>query len=407
MNVLFVCHNDFASNSMNHIAGFAGGLRALGHACAVAVPDNYAASRAALGGDPPFHPVLFSGAWEQVETLFPDGQPADVIHAWTPRENVRRAVARCREAMPAADLVIHLEDNEQHLSEAFAKTDPARLRHFTNDELAARIPLNLAHPRRSLSFLRSADGVTGIIAPLAEFVPAGVPFVELWPAVDFRAYHPGAPDPGLRESLGIGPEEKILCYPGNSHFANGGEVQSLYEAVFLLNARGVPCRLVRTGFDDASFPARFPADALARHVRHLGFVEAPRLPGLLRLADVLVQPGETNAFNSHRLPSKLPEFLASGRPVLLPRTNVGLRVRPGEEALVLATGRPEEIADACQAVFADPALAHRLSAGAASFARRHFDLTANTQTLAQFYQDACLLWRRPRRGAAVRQTAGR
>ena len=59
-------------------------------------------------------------------------------------------------------------------------------------------------------------------------------------------------------------------------------------------------------------------------------MEAARLPALLRLADVLVQPGESNRFNTHRLPSKLPEFLASGRPVIMPRANLGLRaVRRG------------------------------------------------------------------------------
>ena len=114
--------------------------------------------------------------------------------------------------------------------------------------------------------------------------------------MDFERYHPGPPDPALREKLGIRPEEKVLCYNGNSHFANGAEMQSLYEAVFLLNRRGVPCRLVRTGLDAADFSRRFPADELTSHILHLGFVEAARLPALLRLADVLVQPGESNRF---------------------------------------------------------------------------------------------------------------
>ena len=400
MNILFVCHNDFASNSMNHIRGFARGLGALGHACAAAVPDNYAPTREALEQAPPFRPVLFSEVWTDVGALFPDRQPADVIHAWTPREHVRRAVGRCREAMPTADLVVHMEDNEQHLSEVYAKTGYARLRHLSDGELAAKLPLNLSHPRRHLDLLRSADGVTGIVAELADFVPAGVPFAEQWPAVDFERYHPGPPDPGLRAALGIRSGEKILCYTGNSHFANGAEVQSLYEAVFLLNRQGVPCRLVRTGVDAADFPPRFPPGELARYIVDLGFVEPARLPGLLRLADVLVQPGERNRFNTHRLPSKLPEFLAAGRPVVMPRANVGLRVRPGEEALVLETGTPEEIAENCRRVFSDGALAARLSAGGAAFARRHFDPATHSRALVRFYEEVGLLWRRPRRPAS-------
>ena len=63
----------------------------------------------------------------------------------------------------------------------------------------------------------------------------------------------------------------------------------------------------------------------------------------------------------------------------------------------MATGRPEEIADLCQRVFSDAGLADRLSAGAAEFARRSFDLATNSKVLARFYQGSCLLWRQRRR----------
>ncbi len=164
-------------------------------------------------------------------------------------------------------------------------------------------------------------------------------------------------------------------------------MQSLYEAVFLFNRRGAPCRLIRTGWDTPDFPARFAPDLLTRHVLHLGFVERTRLPDLLRLADMLVQPGADDAFNRYRLPSKLPEFLATGRPVVLPRANVGLRVRDGREALLLRTGKPEEIADVCRRVFGDPALARRLAEGGLAFARRHFDPALNAPALARFLRE--------------------
>lgn len=393
MNVLFFCHDDFACNSMGHIAGFAAGLRALGHACAAAIPGDDRASVKALGTDLPFRPVLFSDTWDRRGELFPDSQPADILHAWTPREHVRRAVELCRRGMPDARLVVHLEDNEEHLSARFADETPERLREFPDALLAARLPMHLAHPREAPRFLRTADGVTGIVEALAKFSPPGVPFAELWPGVDFALYHPGPPDPALRASLGVRAEEKILCYPGSSHFANGVEIANLYEAVFALNRRGTPCRLIRTGRDTPDFVRRFEPGGLAEHVLHLGFLDRDRLPGLLRLADVLVQPGEDDAFNRYRLPSKLPEFLASGRPVLLPRANIGLRVQPGREALLLATGQPDEIAAQCRRVFDDPALARRLGEGGAAFARRHFDPAVQARGLADFYRKLRSPWR--------------
>ncbi len=394
MNVLFFCHDDFACNSMGHLAGFAAGLRARGHACAVAIPGDSLATAGVLGDEPPFRPAIFADAWERPGRLFPDGRPPDILHAWTPREHVRRAVEHARKSLPAARLAVHLEDNEDHLTARFLGVEEARLPAISDAELAARLPVYLSHPRESRRFLRTADGVTGIIDALADLAPRGAPFVELWPGVDFSRYHPGPPDPEVRASLGLRSDEKILCYPGSSHFANGAEMTSLYEAVFLLNRGGVPCRLLRTGHDTPEFAGRFAPDDLSKHVLPLGFVDRGRLPGLLRLADVLVQPGADDAFNRYRLPSKLPEFLATGRPVLLPRANVGRRVTPGEEALILETGRPEEIAAGCRRVFADPALARRLGEGAAAFARRHFDPAQNARTLARFYRRLRSPWRR-------------
>lgn len=389
MNVLFFCHADFASNSMGHIAGFARGLRALGHSCAAAIPGDERGSALALGGDPPLRPFIFSDAWEQPAAIFPDGAPADILHAWTPREHVRQAVDRCRQAMPRARLVVHLEDNEEHLAASLTGQDYASLEALPDAELDALLPPYLAHPRRYREFLRSADGITGIVQELADFSPPGAPFAELWPTVDFRVHCPGPPDESLRASLGLAPEERVLVYPGNSHFANRDELQTLYDAVELLNAQGVPCRLIRTGMDTVPFPLR-PAGC----VLHLGFVDRARLPELLRLADVLVQPGVADAFNRYRLPSKLPEFFAAGRPVLLPRANVGLRVRPGVDALWLDSGAPEEIAANCRRIFDDPALAGRLSEGAAAFARDHFEPETNARALGRFYARLRSPWRR-------------
>jgi hypothetical protein len=54
----------------------------------------------------------------------------------------------------------------------------------------------------------------------------------------------------------------------------------------------------------------------------------------------------------------------------MPATNVGLRVKPGEEALLLNTGSAEEIAAAVGKILDDPALAARLAGGAQAFAQR-------------------------------------
>lgn len=383
VNILFVNYGDFTTNSLNHIGGFANTLCASGHACAVVVPD---------GKDTLKHiaaPLFIAATYDEAlarPNLFPDGRPADVIHAWTPRECVRRfTVAYQRAARTPARVLIHLEDNERFLLESYTGRTLEALRALPVAEIDALLGDNLPHPVRYESFLRIADGVTHIVDRLAEFAPPGVPTHLLFPGVDFAAYRPQEPDAALRAELGLREDEKVVVFTGSNTFANEPEMRELYVAVALLNQRGTPVRLVRTGFNSPRFLAGLSED-IVRHVLDLGFVEKAKLPRLLALADLLVQPGHPGTFNDYRLPSKLPEFLASGRPVVLPPTNLATLMQDGREAVFLpAGGTPAEIADTCERLLADAGLRAQLGENGAAFARAHFDLAKNTAALAGFY----------------------
>ncbi len=383
MNILFVNYGDFTTNSLNHIGGFANVLSAQGHACVVAVPANRESITAVAG--PMFIPALYAEVLA-LPALFPDGRPADVIHAWTSREGVRKFVVAYERAVARpVPLIVHLEDNEEHLICAWARKPMAELMKLDAAELDALVVDALPHPVRHRSFLHLADAVTVIVERLREQVPPTVEAELLAPGVDGALYRPQAADPALRAELGLKADERVIVFTGSNTFANEPEMRELYVAVRLLNQRGVPTRLVRTGFNSPHFLNGVPAE-LQAHVLDLGFVPKARLPGLLALADVLVQPGRPGPFNDYRLPSKLPEFLASGRPVILPPTNVALAMQDGVEALFLKTGTPEDIADCCQRIFADPALGRRLGEAGAAFARRMFDLEQRTKGLLQLYE---------------------
>ena len=208
----------------------------------------------------------------------------------------------------------------------------------------------------------------------------------IWPAADERYFTPRARDDRLRAALGFGPRDIVLFYHGNVHTSNAAEVRSLYEAVVLLNARGLPTQLIRTGRD---FPDFLPEgdDWIRPYLVHLGHVgRAKHLPALMALADYFVQPGLADAFNNYRFPSKLPEFFAIGRPVILPRTNLGSLVRDGEHACVLPQADAAAIADAVAALHADPERVARLSRGALAFAAEHFSWPRSARELAAFYR---------------------
>ena len=381
MNILFVNYGDFTSNSLNHIGAFANRLTLLGHACVVAVPEN--PETLSVIPEPLFTAATFQRMLQD-EPVFPNRRPADVVHAWTPRENVRAFTLAYLRKHSAAALLIHLEDNEVFLMESYAREPIATLRQRTDEELALLLSPRLSHPLRYRNFLRVAHAVTFITDRLQDLIPAGKPARRLLPGIDGALYQPLIPDPALREEVGLKSGERVLVFTGSTTFANLADVRTLLLAVRLINERGTPCRLVRTGLNPPDLARELTALGGA-HVVDLGFLPKARLGPLLALADVLVQPGAPDAFNDYRLPSKIPEFLCVGRPVIVPRANLAREMEEGRHALLLETGRAEEIADKCLQVFADEALAQRLSSGALEFARIHFDLKANTAGLLDFY----------------------
>lgn len=380
MNILFVNYGDFTTNSLNHIGSFANELTARGHTCVVAVPEK--PETLSSVHQPLFVPATFA------ELLsgrggFPDGHPADLVHAWTPRENVRAFVVAYLAAHPAP-LFIHLEDNERHLAESFAKAPLAELQELDDEALAEKLPANLIHPVRHRSLLRLATGVTVITDRLRELVPGGVPIHRLLPGVDAQIYAPQPADPARRAELGVGADEHLLVFTGSLTFANLADVRALHVAVRLLNDRGLRTRLVRTGHYHPELLRRMGIDLGDRTI-DLGFIAKEELGPLLALADVLVQPGAPDDFNDFRLPSKIPEFLWSGRPVVLPHANLAREMQPGYHALFLESSTPDEIAARCQEIFRNGELAARLATGAHEFAREHFDLPRNTAGLLEFY----------------------
>ncbi|MBP7142134.1 MAG: glycosyltransferase [Opitutaceae bacterium] len=401
MNILFVNYGDFTSNSINHISGFARELTETGHACIVAVPDRK--DTLSVVAAPKFGAATFGELLEK-PALFPDGRPADIIHAWTPREVVRRFVLAYKRLAPSR-LVVHLEDNEEFLVESYMSAPIAELRESLESDYPKPLLSGLPHPLRYRTLLRLADGVSVIVDTLRQFVPAGTPVLSLPPGVDFTFYRPLPPRAGLRTELGLAENEKVIAFTGSNTFANEREILDLYLAVKLLNEQGVPTRLIRTGFNSPQFIESLPSDWRTWTI-DLGFVEKLRLPELLALSDVLVQPGQPGRFNDFRLPSKLPEYLASGRPVITIASNLGLELQDGKNAIVLAHALPQDIADACRRVFEDPEAAARIGNAGVAFARDHFDLSLSSRRLATFYAELAArplrsVWSPPTDGSDV------
>ncbi len=389
MQVIFVSYGRFAANSGGHMARWARALQRRGHAVAL-VADGRPEDAAEWGAEG-VPTVPRSRGFDPAAVLGRHAPSTDrdvVIHAWTPREQSRVTAEALRRQAPHARLVVHLEDDETLLTAAQLGAAWERLAALPDADLDARIPPSLSHPRRMAAFLASADGVSAIVDPLFDLAPGALLRHTLAPGVDADEIGPPLrPDrrAALLQALGVPPHHRILVYPGNLHAANRREVFSLYVAVHVLRRRGWEVTLLRTGDDYGP-----GLDVAFQHLRGEVSRELGRLPRadmltLLRIADVLVQPGAPDRFNQRRLPSKLPEFLASGRPVVTPRANLGLRLVDGEEAVLLDAGHGLEIAAKVDALFRNEERAARIGAAGRAFALRHLDWDRGAAALERFY----------------------
>ena len=381
LNLLFILHGSFASNSALHVAALANELAAAGHRCVAAVPHDL--ETIAHHECPAFRGITFADA--ETGVSFSNGRGPDVIHAWTTRENVRQLTQMLAQRY-RAKVVVHLEDNEQEILALSLRRSREELEKLPDSELDRIVPADLSHPHRSREFLAAADGVTVILEKLLTFAPKDRPSLVLTPAADARYFFPQTIPVEFRRVLdGAATDATVIFYHGNVHASNAAEVRELYSAVLQLNRAGERVTLIRTGLNRVDFLAGIERD-VAPFVLELGQILHHRhLPALMALADIFVQPGQSDPFNDYRFPSKLPEFFGIGRPVILPRTNLGLSVRHGIDAYVLDAANAANIASAIRAIRRDPALAKRLSEGATAFAATHFSWRRSAEALAKFY----------------------
>jgi glycosyltransferase involved in cell wall biosynthesis len=376
---LFAIYNDLTCNSASHVDGVARELSGLGCDCLVATP-------ATLAGIHRFQPlpyrtVIFDEVLQNPR-LFSDGRGPDFLHVWNPREVNRKFRDRLAECV-SFRTVIHLEDNEEHITrsslgrQAFAQA--------VVGAFSGEFPEGLTHPRLSRGFMHEAAGFSLLIESLAEMIPREKPHMVFWPAADRRIFYPRPRNDTLREELGISPKTCVLTYHGNMHAANFSEIRSLYLAVALLSRSGVPAKLIRVGTNHVPLTDEY--DRWAREFTiDLGYVvDRRRLTEILATADVFVQPGGSDPFNDYRFPSKLPEFFAMGKPVVLPKANIGLVTRHLEDAYLLEEANGPSICNAVIHIRSDPRLIERLSEGARAFEAAHFSWQKSARALLDFY----------------------
>ncbi len=213
-------------------------------------------------------------------------------------------------------------------------------------------------PRRLLGFTRqrleerrafqSIDAFTTASEPLARRTSRlGKPTAVIWGGVDPQVF--AAPAAQLGKTVTVGYAGNFRPYQGLPVLV---EAMARLDETYRLLLVGDP-----TGGEDL---ARRAHEALGNRLTVLPPVPYAEIPAILGGADTLVVPRPDSRSGRYGFPSKLPEYLALGRPVVV--TDVGDQarvVRDGDNGLVVPAGSVGALARALGSL-ADPELRRRL-----------------------------------------------
>lgn len=389
MNIIFVCHGGLVSQSTYHILSIAEQLNALGHDCVACIPEG------TNDGDVIMRataiPILTFKEARKRGVVFSNRCGPTLIHCWTPREQVKNLTVYLSNRYKCPYFV-HLEDNEREILNRELRDityeELARLPALEQDKHIANTEIRI-HPQKHWEFLQKATGCTVLIDRLVEHVPTGIPVQLFWPGSDdcFSYQVPGRKSL-LRIKYGIPESSFVVLYSGAFHGINKEEIYRMVIVLKILFNRGMPLTFVKTGYNE--FPDLLKDGVNSGWIKDLGFLPRNDLPDIFSLSDVLVQPGCSDPFNDYRFPSKLPEALVSGIPIILPYSNLGKILKDKEEALVSHDHSMNNLINQITYLFDHPEERITIGRNGQIFCREHLDWEQASRKIHDFYA-ACLM----------------
>ena len=138
----------------------------------------------------------------------------------------------------------------------------------------------------------------------------------IYPGVDVSVFRPGLDAAGLREGLGIRPDEKLVFSVGRLSRRKGFD--QVIRAVAKLRAEGIPVRYVIAGIgEDASYLDALIEEYRVRDIAHrIGAVGETDLPRWLNACDVFAMPNREINGDNEGFGMVFIEAAACGKPSL-------------------------------------------------------------------------------------------
>jgi len=190
------------------------------------------------------------------------------------------------------------------------------------------------------------------------------------------------------EHIGSGLDQRVLCFVGS--LEHEGEVDSLLDAFSEIAERFPEWRLRVIGGSKnpavlPAFRSRVAESRLSDRVEFVGQVGRDTLPRLFADVGAFALPRASGLFSTAGFPTKLGEYLASGRPVIVTATgDIPLFLQDGVSAFLVPPDDTRAFAVRLADLFRDPEAARGVGVRGREVARRHFEVKSQCRRLAEF-----------------------
>jgi glycosyltransferase involved in cell wall biosynthesis len=234
---------------------------------------------------------------------------------------------------------------------------------------------------------RRVDGVSCVTPHLKQYVESyGVPSarVEVLPSgVDVRLFSPGPRDDSLLARWGIGASDLVVFFMGTIYKFSGldrvirgfGKVLESHPRARLL--------IAGMGEDQERLQRLAVESGVQEQVIFTGLQPYSVLPDLIRSSDLCINPFELNAITRDILPTKLFQYLACGKPVVMTKLPGTLPFLTGAEDGVVYCSL-DSFVETITALLSDRRRLDELGTNALQVARRDYDWQSIAQKLLRW-----------------------
>lgn len=248
---------------------------------------------------------------------------------------------------------------------------------------------NLLLERRIRKYVDGYDVLTSSLERMLKEKYIKKPVVKIYPPVDLDFINPDIDGTKLRKELKL-EDSFLLVHTGTvyCHWMNGYD--KFFNSIAIVRKDIPHIKLVFTGRKVGNQNALF--DLINRYNLNdiyfdLGYIKNhSEIPFYLAMSDILFEPQSLHIFDEYRLPSKLHNYMASGKPIIT--FNNGFARELSDNEVIKINFNNESAEDICQKIinlYYNPDLRKSLGHNARKKAVQLFDIDKNTDRLIDFY----------------------